>query len=542
MDLAIMEAVLPALGMTLGKARKPGFARAALLTACAALTMAAAPPPPPLRLPPPPEGTAFAVVVSEPYLELKFHDVYLLSARQSEGANEIALDFTAPVPPGLLERLPAVLPEWFEYAYSGYDSAVIRTIRQANFAATPLPDGFLLRIDPVTAPGNTVALDAQRARLEAAQGNTTEARAALDDLQAQNPRDPYVLRTRAGVEASVGDWRAAERYYALAQMEQPDDLGLRGSIADVRRELGPEISSSITYTHHDNENLVAGTGRIDYPVMNRLGILGELSVSHATGDGVELTNGTIVSVDDTIFSGAAGITYAFPGGSSGEIAALFSDAGIGARASYLARTAMSETEITGIYGASYGETAGAIASAATQDTIILRHARRVADGLWGEAALRLHRYSDDESEIARTAGFTASLRYLREFYRWTGGVSYEVEGEYLLDEDLRPDGLGGFYLPLGLRNQEIHAFSASASTPLSQNAWFDAYAGWAIDRYAGNGVFGGFALRYIPVEGLELTAGLSHSTVSAAQGSSGAVTSGGVSLIYNMQGGSGGDE
>jgi hypothetical protein len=83
----------------------------------------------------------------------------------------------------------------------------------------------------------------------------------------------------------------------------------------------------------------------------------------------------------------------------------------------------------------------------------------------------------------------------------------------------------------------VHALSASASAALSRGLWLDLYGGWAVDRYADNGPFGGIALRYIPVDGLEISAGASHSTISASQGSSGGVTTGGISLSYKPGGG-----
>jgi hypothetical protein len=493
--------------------------------------------PPALRLPPPPEGAAFAVLSRSPHAEIKFHDVYIESARQNPGLNEIALDFTRPIEAGLIARLPAALPGWIEYAESGYDSAVIKTRIPANFTVIPVPDGFLLRFEQRHENSENVTLAAQVARLDANEGNLPQARAALNNLDARYPQDPYVLRTRAGVEASVGDWRAAERYYALAQAAQPYDGGLRGSLADIRRELGPSVTTSLTYTRFSGEEVVTAAGRVDYPVYRRLGVLAEIGVSYGFGNNVEISNGTNIGLDKTNLSGALGLNYAFATGVTGEAAALYSDAGMGGRASFRTRRANSESELIATYHQGFNETAAGIGSDAARDNITFRHAQRLAQGIWGEAALRVNRYSDDVSEIAKTAGFAASLRYLREFYGWTGGLSYEVEGEYIFDKTLRPDGLGGNFVPLGIRDREIHAASASASAPLSRNLWFDAYGGWAVDRYDGNGPFGGLAVRYTPVAGMELSAGVSHSEVNASQGSSGGVTTGGIALTFKGLGG-----
>jgi hypothetical protein len=312
-------------------------------------------------------------------------------------------------------------------------------------------------------------------------------------------------------------------------------------LAEVRRELGPSVVASVTYTHYAGEDIIAADGRVDYPVQDRIGVFGEIGATYGSGDNVTLSDGTVATIDDTVLSGGLGLNYTFPGGAVAEGAVLYSGAGIGGRASMLTRRANAETELVATYHDGYGETVGGIGSDVARDSALLRHARRVSQGLWGEAALRLDRYSDDAGDIANTAGFAASLRYLREFYGWTGGLSYEVEGEYILDQTLRPDGFGGTYVPLGIRDREVHALSASASAALSRGVWLDLYGGWAVDRYADNGPFGGIALRYIPVEGLEISAGASHSTISASQGSSGGVTTGGISLSYKPGGGAADD-
>ena len=491
------------------------------------------------RLPPPSERAAFAVVARDPYLELRFRGLALKSARQNPGLSEIAFDFAAAVDGELFAELERVVPEWIEFAYAGYDSAVIRTKRPASFTTRPEADGFSLRIEPTDAYGPGASeLAAENARLDAMTGHPVRAQASFDGLQREDPRNPYVLRTRAGVEAQLGDWQAAQRYYALALAERPRDENLKRAYDRAQRETGPHVGIGGEWRHVETgETIIAVTASGRLPAFRRLALTAEAKETIADADAVQRLDGTVAPYSDNALSGALGLVYTFTDGFELSGEALAGPNGGGLRGALRRRQASNETEIKTFFGEPYLETAEAIAAKAHRDGAELRHAQRIAKGLWGEAALRVLRYGvDDQRDTARSLGFTASLRFVRELFGWSAGVAYEVEGEYLYEEHPRLDVFGTSFLPLGLRDREVHALSGSMSAPLGEDFWFDSYAGYAYDRYGGNGPFGGLALRYTPLPGFDISLGASHSEVSGRQGEEGATTSAGLNLIYKMPG------
>jgi hypothetical protein len=87
-------------------------------------------------------------------------------------------------------------------------------------------------------------------------------------------------------------------------------------------------------------------------------------------------------------------------------------------------------------------------------------------------------------------------------------------------------------VPLSLRDREVHAFGGSFSDDWGKGFWFDAYGGYAIDRYANRGPYGGLALRFTPVPGLDLTLGGRYSTVADREGGAPNKVTAGLKLTY----------
>lgn len=485
-------------------------------------------------------GAAFAIVSRSPAAELLFRGMRLTNWRPRPEFNELVLDFAERVDGELFVELERQLPEWIEFAYAGYDSAVIRAKHPADFAVEPVAEGFRVRITfrgSVSHPGAT-EYGAELARLDAERGDPSSARSELLGLQREDPRNPYVLRTRAGVEARVGDWEAAQRYYALALAERPYDEGLREAYDTALRETGSHIAASGEWRRTGGDETLI-TAQLDGGVALSPRWKISASASNVTVDGdiVQQPDGTDASVSDNVQAASLGIAYMLRGGDTIRLEGIYGEPGPGGRLAFLSRSANSETEAVFAYHEPYPETAEAIAADAVRDRAEFRHARRIARGLWGEAALRVTRYGvDDSDDVARTAGFAASLRFVRDLFGWSAGVAYEIEGEYVFDREVRLDPFATPFTPLGIRNRELHAPSGSLGVTLARDLWLDAYAGYAYDRYGGNGPFGGAALRYTPLPGFEISLGASHTEVSGRPGEEGATTSAGISVSYKLRG------
>ncbi|HEY5348074.1 MAG TPA: hypothetical protein VIJ72_07775, partial [Rhizomicrobium sp.] len=183
------------------------------------------------------------------------------------------------------------------------------------------------------------------------------------------------------------------------------------------------------------------------------------------------------------------------------------------------------------YRAPYLVTPEAIADRATLDMATLGFAQQIDGGLWGAGAIAARRYGvQGDSDVAHTLGWSANLRYTFGIGDVLAGLSYDGLGEYTLNTHHYSPG----FVPLGIRDMEVHSATGGASFALLDGLWFDLYGGYAVDRYAGNGALYGGELRYTPVSGVDLALGARHTQVSTTQGEKGPQTSAGLSLTLGL--------
>lgn len=471
---------------------------------------------------PPDTGTpAFAVISRQPDAQIKFHGIYLKDAQQNPGRNQLSLQFRAPVGDGLFEQLPDVLPDWITFAYADGATALIGARDPATFTATPVPDGFVLRIAPRDEADHLQRLSPGGPGGPPELGRSRRPGTRLIAVRAAP------LRLRPALEARPEDWRETDHYHAVAEAE----LGaLRGPLDSnaVRFETGT------TWHHARGQDVATASASGEFPIYNGIAMIGDLTARHVTGKSIQRRDNSYGQATKTLFGGAAGFAYRSPGGAKTEVAALYSPVGVGARLSYDGGDVTAHTQFYAAYHEAYGATAAAVVQHAFKDEAELRHEQHLFSGLWAGAAMRFNRYGfDNNRQIATTAGFSADLRFVQPVFGWALGVNYQAEGEYILDTIAQP-GVGGPFVPLGIRNREVHSLSLSASGPVGGGFWLDSYGGWAIDRYGTNGPFGGLSLHYT-TQGIDIAAGIAHSQVPGHEGETGATTTAGLNLSIALQ-------
>lgn len=457
-----------------------------------------------------PNKPGFAVISREPFAELQFRSVGLRNAAPDPARNEIRLDFSGPVDPDLFGRLQEVVPEWVEFAYAEMGSAIIHARRPAVFEALPAADGFTLRIS-------------QRTGADAA---ALAPFTTAPTVPQANP--PFFIRA---IHASVGDWDAIQHHASVLRVAHGTQL--RGSFpvdgfgagltSEWRNTRGGSTVGMVTL---DSQIPILAYG---------FGIAVDAKATRGTSDGpIKLIDGKTRTVDTYIGSGSFGF-YQYFAGQEARLSGLWSNVGPGARLVYANNTGDAEMRFTGTYHATYDLTPESIEDQAFYDEAQFAYARRIAEGLWGQAVLRGRRYGVNEyNEIAKTAGWDASIRYIRNVFGFVdAGVSYDGHGEYIVDTTpFKPPGATPAFVPLSMRNREVHAASVSLSTPIWGDLSLDGYGGWAIDRYDDQGYFWGAAFRYEPADRFYFLAGASHSEVAVHQGERGPVTTVGINAAY----------
>ena len=145
--------------------------------------------------------------------------------------------------------------------------------------------------------------------------------------------------------------------------------------------------------------------------------------------------------------------------------------------------------------------------------------------MWATGEAQATRYGvKGDQNIARTAGWHAGLRY--DIDGWPLSLNYDGDGEYVITAHKVP------FIPLSIRTREVHQFGGAFSDDFGGDFWFDAYGGYAIDRYSTQGGYGGAALRYSPEPGLDIALDGRYSAVAEREGESGNVISAGFRLTY----------
>ncbi len=184
----------------------------------------------------------------------------------------------------------------------------------------------------------------------------------------------------------------------------------------------------------------------------------------------------------------------------------------------------------------YLDTPTAVAWGANIDKAALGYSQLLAYGVWASANGSYTRYGVlGDDDVARTAGWDGNLRWNTDV--WNGlmaGLSYDGHAEYRIGFDTRAGAAPTPYVPLGIRNIENHAFTATLSSIVFGGLWFSAYGGYITDRYSNDGLLAGLDLHYTPAPGVDLALGVRHSEVSWVQGQTGKQTTAGLNLTLGM--------
>ncbi len=116
------------------------------------------------------------------------------------------------------------------------------------------------------------------------------------------------------------------------------------------------------------------------------------------------------------------------------------------------------------------------------------------------------------------------------------GIAYDGMGDYRVDQHTRTGSAPSPYVPLSVRDMEVHSGTVSVSNNFWDALWLDLYGGYSIDRFANDGAIYGGALHYRPTPGVDLALGVRHTEVSLLQGETAPETSAGLTLSLGFGG------
>jgi len=451
----------------------------------------------------PPVSSALTIVSRGPNVEFRVRGVMLKAVRADDVQNEVAFDFNGPVSDDVFAQLQDELPDWIDMAYAGYDNAVIRAKRPVTFLARAEADGFSMRIVP--RDGGSAA--------------PAELRGDADGTTAPPP----VFRSRPARE-----WSLAPLVRATA--ERPFDAALRGGYDTLRVGDAPVVRVTSQWRHDKAGTLYTSDGSLDVALADDIRLIGNARDVLVNAKAVRQLTGAVGPLNLNDVSGAAGVSMAFDDVKL-SIEGLYGRSGFGGRIGLAQAIDGWLLGMRAAYHEPYTDTAEAIALKGSTDSSALFAAGQIFDGLWATGEAMATRYGiKGDQNVARTAGWHAGLRYAID--GWPLSINYDGDGEYTIDARKVVGPAPSPFIPLSIRTREVHQFGGSFSDDFGPSLWFDLYGGYAIDRYAKDGPYGGAALRYTPGPGWDIALDGRYSTVAERQGESGNVLSAGFRLTY----------
>lgn len=479
------------------------------------------------------------VLSAGPTPELRFHGMKLKSVRADDAQNEVALTFDGAIDPDVFDEVQRDLPDWVEKSYAGYDSAIIRTRQPATFMTRREEDGFSLRI-LARGPGQQQAANTAPANLRGAisdnpgyaPGDAQGGGAAIAEHLAPGPYQtaslpPSDFELRGSLDSN-------SRYYAQSVALHPRSLAMQQALDRSTAGGGSYISGGSTYYRTpDRDTLVASNLRGKLEVGGGISLIASADDTWAKGNAVRQLNGTRTAFDRNVITGAAGLALDSDDGElRGE--ALFGQSNVGAMFSGYTGTASGFWRAAFEWNAPELGSTEAVADKATRDRFEVGFAQILSDGVWGSLTGRATRYGvAGDSDIARTAGFSANLEFDADIYNVLAGLFYDGEGEYVIDRDIYAGPPA--FTPLSIRNREIHQGGLKFTFPLLQDLLFDADGGYAYERYSKTGGwFGGAGLRYALTQGTNLNLSFRHTDISTNLGPVGPETTASLSLSFAL--------
>ncbi len=465
--------------------------------------------------------------------EIRFHNMPLKGVHADAAQNALALDFINGVDGTAFDRLAQALPDFVGMAYANYDSGVIRASRPVTFLTRNEADGFSLRMvsrgggpAPMTqAPPGAVAL-----------------RGPMDGMGPPPPQPIYGTPPNPVRNAGV-------RYGAYSGLRGYDQLSLavnRGNAfwekaynrAALQSNSDVELSTEYK-SYHSGDTVITSRARMKIMLANGVSLIGSVNDNDVAADRVRMPNGTFaVNTHTNLVDGSLGLGLDLTPDSEITLAALQGNHVTGAKFTSFLGDPDSFWQLALSYHQPDMDTPQNLYARAFRDELVFGTGRRLGYGFWAS----LYGHGDNygvrgDASVAKTAGWTANLRWAADLGPALASLTYDGHGDYLVNNDTRTGAAPTPYVPLSLRDLETHAITGSLSSLLwGDTLWLDLYGGYIKDRYASDGGIYGGAIRYRPYPGLDISLGARHSNVSMRQGEIGAETSAGLSLTLGFDG------
>lgn len=474
-------------------------------------------------------------------VEIRFRGLPLRGVHADDTQNALALDFQTAIDSSTFDRLSGDMPQWIAMSYANFDNGVIRATRPVTFLTRNEADGFSLRI---MARGGPVQ--------PAPQGPPPQMRPAQYQQQpypAQpypNPYpapqypapQPYVPPAQQAGFHTYGEYAAMRNYEAqeLAVRRADPMWSLAYGRAAMQSDSGISLRNESNWFHGGDQMIATGLNAKLSPLPG-MALIGDVTWTNVRGSNVRLADGTVAtSTSRDIVNGAAGLAFEMGRDAEIRLEGTLGNDVAGGRMTLYSGGPAAFGFLKVAYHAVDLDTPTAVEYRADKDEVSLGGAMLLGYDIWGSLAGHYTQYGvHGDVQVARTAGWDGNLRWQTDI--WNGllaGISYDGHGDYRTDYDTRTGAAPTPFVPLGIRDMENHAVTATLSSTFFGGLWFSAYAGYVVDRFASDGLLAGIDLHYTPAPGVDIALGARQSAVSYVQGERGRQTTAGLNLTLGF--------
>jgi hypothetical protein len=481
------------------------------------------------------QGPAYQIIGQDQNsIEIRFHGLPLRGVHADDSQNALSIDFQNAVDGGAFDRLASDAPQWVSMAYANFDNGVIRSPRPVTFLTRNEPDGFSLRIQARGGPPlqGPPPMRGQYPEAYAQQG------AGSYPPPQYPPPQAYIPPAQAAGFHTYGEYAALRNYEAqeLSLRRADPFWGFAYGRAAMQSDSGISIGNETNW-YHGGDRMMATKLNAKLTLADGLALVGDATWTNLEGNNVRQPDGTILAhASDNLASGAAGLAFELGRDAELRLEATQGNDVTGGRFTLYAGAPAAFGYLKVAYRAPDLDTPTAIATRADKDMVTAGYTQLLGYGFAGSLSGDYTRYGvHGDADVARTAGWNANLRWQTDI--WAGllaGISYDGHGEYRLSNDTRAGAAPTPFVPLGIRDMENHAVTATLSSAFGGDFWFSAYAGYVVDRYAADGLLAGLDLHYMPAPGVDIALGVRQSAVSYTQGETGRQTTAGLNMTLGF--------
>jgi tetratricopeptide (TPR) repeat protein len=406
---------------------------------------------------------------------------------QTATTRELSIRFDRTVGSPAMESLAKDFPLWIDGATSGYDSLLIRSTQEVNYAVEKRGNNIQIKLTlrgtaPISEATDKKAdfrLDILRAQLLSRSGKDSEALQLLNRLEDEYPKETLPVLNRGEIHLRHSQWREALSSYKRVMKMDPGNDDARNAIENpyiaIQKSNFRADTSRREVRNAQREDIHQVSGHVLFKDAFRIGY----SAAH---DRLRF-RGTITDA----YRGEVFAQYDFRRGTLLRGGFLASEKTRGGMLQFDVPVARGVLHMQADYQRPFWEFVEGIGNQGTRDRIEIHRQQDLAPGFAIRGTAAANRYGlgtlkNSATSLAYDAGVVKTFGYIRI-----------VGFEYLFDAEYRKTHSN---LALPLVSRQVHGGDMFFDLDFVHRLRWEGYGGYTLDQKGGEGPFYGGRLTF----------------------------------------------